>query len=132
MADRLPPRAPKADWGNVSKNLALWLLIGLLALALFNMMSKQRSGVQDFTYTEFSDQLTANNIAKVEVFDGRYVEGDFKTPVAKEGRPARSFKVLLPIANSEAFLNRLQSAGVPISAKEPRGGLTALLLSALP
>ncbi|MGE5093248.1 MAG: ATP-dependent zinc metalloprotease FtsH [Bacillota bacterium] len=132
MADRLPPRAPKANWGNVSKNLALWLLIGLLALALFNMMSKQRSGVQDFTYTEFSDQLTANNIAKVEVFDGRYVEGDFKTPVAKEGRPARSFKVLLPIANSEAFLNRLESAGVPISAKEPRGGLTALLLSALP
>jgi cell division protease FtsH len=132
MADRLPPRPPKANWGNVSKNLALWLLIGLLALALFNMMSKQRSGVQDFTYTEFSDQLTANNIAKVEVFDGRYVEGDFKTPVAKDGRPAHSFKVLLPIANSEAFLNRLESAGVPISAKEPRGGLTALLLSALP
>ena len=132
MADRLPPRPPKANWGNVSKNLALWLLIGLLALALFNMMNKQRSGVQDFTYTEFSDQLNANNIAKVEVFDGRYVEGDFKTPVAQDGRPARSFKVLLPIANSEAFLKRLESAGVPISAKEPRGGLTALLLSALP
>jgi cell division protease FtsH len=132
MADRLPPRPPKANWGNVSKNLALWLLIGLLALALFNMMNKQRSGVQDFTYTEFSDQLTANNIAKVEVFDGRYVEGDFKTPITKDGRPARSFKVLLPIANSEAFLKRLESAGVPISAKEPRGGLTALLLSALP
>ncbi len=132
MADRLPPRPPKANWGNVSKNLALWLLIGLLALALFNMMSKQRSGVQDFSYTEFSDQLTANNIAKVEVFDGRYVEGDFKTPVAQDGRPARSFKVLLPIANSESFLKRLEQSGVPITAKEPRGGLTALLLSALP
>src|SRR5512141_681192 len=132
MADRLPPRPPKANWGNVSKNLALWLLIGLLALALFNMMNKQRSGVQDFTYTEFSDQLNANNIAKVEVFDGRYVEGDFKTPVAQDGRPARSFKVLLPIANSESFIKRLEPAGVPISAKEPRGGLTALLLSALP
>src|SRR6476620_7972667 len=132
MADRLPPRPPKANWGNVSKNLALWLLIGLLALALFNMMSKQRSGVQDFTYTEFSDQLNANNIAKVEVFDGRYVEGDFKTPVAQDGRPARSFKVLLPIANRESFRKRLEQSGVPITAKEPRGGLTALLLSALP
>ena len=117
MADRLPPRPPKANWGNVSKNLALWLLIGLLALALFNMMSKQRSGVQDFSYTEFSDQLTASNIAKVEVFDGRYVEGDFKTPVTQDGRPARSFKVLLPIANSESFLKRLEQAGVPITAK---------------
>src|SRR5512133_67684 len=104
MADRLPPRPPKANWGNVSKNLALWLLIGLLALALFNVMSKQRSGVQDFSYTEFSQQLDQGNIARVEVFDGRYVEGDFKAPISENGRVARSFKVLLPIANSEAFL----------------------------
>ncbi|HJP55708.1 MAG TPA: ATP-dependent zinc metalloprotease FtsH [Gemmatimonadales bacterium] len=132
MADRLPPRPPKANWGNVSKNLALWLLIGLLALALFNVMSKQRSGVQDFSYTEFSQQLDQGNIARVEVFDGRYVEGDFKAPISENGRVARSFKVLLPIANSEAFLKRLEQAQVPITAREPRGGLTALLLNALP
>jgi cell division protease FtsH len=132
MADRLPPRPPKANWGNVSKNLALWLLIGLLALALFNVMSKQRSGVQDFSYTEFSQQLDQGNIARVEVFDGRYVEGDFKAPISENGRVARSFKVLLPIANSEAFLKRLEQALVPITAREPRGGLTALLLNALP
>ncbi len=132
MADRLPPRPPKANWGNVSKNLALWLLIGLLALALFNVMSKQRNGVQDFSYTEFSQQLDQGNIAKVEVFDGRYVEGDFKAPISDNGKVARSFKVLLPIANSEAFLKRLEVAQVPITAREPRGGLTALLLNALP
>ncbi len=132
MADRIPPRPPKANWANVSKNLALWLMIGLLALALFNMMSKQRSGVQDFSYTEFSDQLNANNVAKVEVFDGRYVEGDFKTAVQHDSRPASGFKVLLPISNSESFLKRLEQAGVPITAKEARGGITALVINALP
>ena len=34
MADRLPPRPPKASWGNVSKNLALWVLVGLLVTAI--------------------------------------------------------------------------------------------------
>ena len=37
MADRLPSRPPRTNWGNLSKNLALWLLVGLLALALFQM-----------------------------------------------------------------------------------------------
>ena len=31
MADRLPTRPPRTNWGNLSKNLALWLLVGLLA-----------------------------------------------------------------------------------------------------
>ena len=29
MADRLPTRPPRTNWGNLSKNLALWLLVGL-------------------------------------------------------------------------------------------------------
>ncbi|MEO8225838.1 MAG: ATP-dependent zinc metalloprotease FtsH [Gemmatimonadota bacterium] len=132
MADRIPPRPPKANWGNLSKNLALWLLVGLLALALFNMMSRQRSGAQEFSYSAFSEQLSSNNVQNVEVFDGRWVEGDFKTPVTQEGRAARSFKVLLPVANSEEFLKRLEQANIPITAKEPRGGITALLIGALP
>jgi hypothetical protein len=54
MADRLPNRPPRTNWGNLSKNLALWLLVGLLALALFQMMSRQRNPTQEFSYTEFS------------------------------------------------------------------------------
>ena len=57
MADRLPSRPPRTNWGNLSKNLALWLLVGLLALALFQMMSRQRNPTQEFSYTEFSRQL---------------------------------------------------------------------------
>src|SRR3954453_17912780 len=132
MADRLPKRPPRTNWGNLSKNLALWLLVGLLALALFQMMSRQRNPTQEFSYTEFSKQLDQGNIARVEVFDGKRLEGDFKSPVTQEGRSAKSFQVLLPVANSEAFIKRLEDANVPITAKEPKGGITAIIIAALP
>jgi cell division protease FtsH len=132
MADRLPTRPPRPSWGNLSKNLALWLLVALLALALFQMMSRQRSPTQEFSYTEFSRQLDQGNIARIEIYDGKRLEGDFKTPVAQDGRSAKSFTVLLPIANSEAFVKRLDQSGVPIVAREPKGGITAIIIAALP
>jgi cell division protease FtsH len=132
MADRLPTRPPRPSWGNLSKNLALWLLVGLLALALFQMMSRQRSPTQEFSYTEFSRQLDQDNVARVEIFDGKRLEGDFKTPVTQDGRSAKSFTVLLPVSNSEAFVKRLDEAGVPIVAREPKGGITAIIIAALP
>jgi cell division protease FtsH len=132
MADRLPTRPPRTNWGNLSKNLALWLLVGLLALALFQMMSRQRSPTQEFSYTEFSRQLDQGNIARVEVYDGKRLEGDFRNPVTQDNRTAKSFQVLLPVANSEQFIKRLEDAGVPILAKEPKGGITAIIIAALP
>jgi cell division protease FtsH len=132
MADRLPTRPPRTNWGNLSKNLALWLLVGLLALALFQMMSRQRNPTQEFSYTEFSRQLDQGNVARVEVYDGKRLEGDFRNPVTQDGRSAKSFQVLLPVANSEIFIKRLEDAGVPILAKEPKGGITAIIIAALP
>jgi cell division protease FtsH len=132
MADRLPSRPPRTNWGNLSKNLALWLLVGLLALALFQMMSRQRNPTQEFSYTEFSRQLDQGNVSSVEIYDGKRLEGDFRTPVTQDGRTAKSFTVLLPVANSEAFIKRLEDAGVPILAKEPKGGITAIVIAALP
>jgi cell division protease FtsH len=107
-------------------------VVGLLALALFQMMSRQRNPTQEFSYTEFSRQLDQGNIARVEVFDGKRLEGDFRAPVTQDGRTAKSFTVLLPVANSESFIKRLEDAGVPILAKEPKGGITAIIIAALP
>src|SRR2546428_12107733 len=132
MAERRPTRAPRTKWGNLSKSLALWLLVGLLALALFQMMSRQRNPTQEFSYTEFSRQLDQGNVQSVEVYDGKRLEGNFKNPVTQDGRTAKGFQVLLPVANSEVFLKRLEDAGVPILAKEPKGGITAIIIAALP
>src|SRR6476619_4870183 len=132
MADRLPNRPPRTNWGNLSKNLALWLLVGLLALALFQMMSRQRSPTAEFSYSEFSHELERGNVARVEVFDGKRVEGDFTSAVTQDGRSAKRFTVLLPIANSEQFMKRVEDAGVPITAREPKAGFSAVLINLLP
>ena len=116
----------------MGKNLALWLLVGLLALALFQMMSRQRSPTAEFSYSEFSHELERGNVARVEVYDGKRVEGDFKSAVTQDGRSAKSFTVLLPIANSEQFMKRVEDAGVPITAREPKAGFSAVLINLLP
>ncbi|MDQ2671072.1 MAG: ATP-dependent zinc metalloprotease FtsH, partial [Gemmatimonadota bacterium] len=132
MADRLPNRPSRGAWGNLSKNLALWLLVGLLALALFQMMSRQRVPTEEISYTQFSRQLETGNITRVEIFDGKRVEGQFRDPVAQDGRQVTGFTLLLPVADSEEIIQRLESANVQITAREPKGGITAILIAALP
>ncbi len=131
MAERMPP-TPRPDWRSLSKNLALWVLVALVAMALFQLMNSQRGGMQEFTYTAFKEQLAAGNVKRVVVYDGKQLEGDFVTEVRQDNRPAKSFMVLLPIRDSEEFLAELEKSGVPISAKEPKIGVAAFVIAALP
>ncbi len=132
MAERMPPTSPRPDWRSLSKNLALWLLVALVAMALFQLMNSQRNAMQEFTYTAFKQQLSSGNIKNVTVYDGKQLEGEFVNPVTQDNRRARAFVVLLPIKDSEALLTELERANVPISAKEPKIGVAAFLLAALP
>jgi cell division protease FtsH len=128
----MPPSPPRPDWRSLSKNLALWVLVALVAMALFQLMNSQRSAVQEFTYTSFKQQLASGNVKNVTVYDGKQLEGEFVNPVPQDGRKAKAFVVLLPIKDSEALLSELEKANVPISAKEPKIGVANFLLAALP
>ena len=132
MADLKPNRSSTPNWGNFTKNLALWLLVILAGVALFQMMNSQRNPTQEFSYSDFRKQLSGGNIAKVTVYDGKRLEGEFRSPVVQDDRPAKGFTVLLPVANSESFFKELEDAGIPITAKEPKGGIAAFLIAALP
>jgi cell division protease FtsH len=103
-----------------------------MATFLWQVMSKQRAATTELSYTEFSRQLDAGNVVSVEVFDGRTVKGEFRTPVSSGNVSAKAFTVLLPVANSEALLQRLETSGVAITAREQKGGLMTLILAALP
>jgi len=132
MAERIPPRPTGPNWTGLSKNMALWLLVGLLALTLYNTMNRQKNPTQEFSYTSFLTQLDAGNISQVTVYDGKRLEGDFRAPVLQDSRSAKSFTVLLPFTNSEQLQTRLEASGVTIEAKESRGGFTTFLLNILP
>jgi len=132
MAERIPPRPTGPNWAGMSKNLALWLLVGLLALTLYNTMNRQKNPTQEFSYTSFLTQLDAGNVSQVTVVDGKQLEGEFRTQVLQDSRAAKGFTVLLPFTNSEQLQTRLEASGVTIEAKESRSGFMALLLNLLP
>ncbi len=132
MAERIPPRPTGPNWAGMSKNFALWLLVGLLALTLYNTMNRQKNPTQEFSYSSFLTQLDAGNVAKVTVIDGKRLEGEFRTQVLQDSRSAKGFTVLLPFADSEQLQTRLEASGVTIEAKESRGGFMTVLLNLLP
>jgi cell division protease FtsH len=101
-------------------------------MALFQLMNSQRSSMQEFTYSNFKQQLQAGNVKNVVVYDGKQLEGEFLNQVPQDGRKAKNFTVLLPIKDSESLLAQLEQSGVPISAKEPKIGVANFLIAALP
>ncbi len=127
-----PPRPPTQNWGGLSRNLALWAVVALLGLMLYQYVDRQRSGSAEIDYTTFSRQLDAGNVSKVEVVEGKLVKGEFRVGVPKDNVTVKEFTVLLPVANSEDFMKRLESSVPVITAREPRAGFTMLLLQALP
>ncbi|HEX5005134.1 MAG TPA: ATP-dependent zinc metalloprotease FtsH [Gemmatimonadales bacterium] len=132
MTDRIPPRPTGPNWAGLSKNLALWLLVGLLALTLYNTMNRQKNPTQEFSYTSFLSQLDAGNVSKVVVYDGKRLEGEFRTPVLQDSRSAKGFIVLLPFPSNEQLQARMVDAGVTIEAKESKSGFWAVLFNYLP
>jgi cell division protease FtsH len=127
-----PQKPPMPNWSGLSKNLALWLLVALLAVTLFQLMQKRAGGSEELSYTEFSRQLDAGNIKAVEVYNGKQVKGEFRNELAQGTARVRNFTVNLPFANSEAILKRLEDAGVSITAKEPKSGIVSILVTMLP
>jgi cell division protease FtsH len=132
MQQRPSQKPQLPNWSGLSKNLALWLLVALLAVAIFRYMGAASTTTGELNYTEFSKQLDAGNIKAVEVFSGKEVKGEFRMPVAQGTGTFKNFTVLLPVANSEAMLKRLEDAGVAITAKEPKGGIISILVTMLP
>jgi cell division protease FtsH len=128
-----PQKPPMPNWSGLSKNLALWLLVALLAVTLFQLMQKRNASTDVLSYyPEFTNQIDAGNIKSVEVFNGKEVRGEFRRPVPRGSSEVRNFTVNLPIANSEAILKRLEDAGVAITAKEPKSGIVSILVTMLP
>ena len=64
---------------NFGKNLALWILIGLLLIALINLFqgSSSRGPHEHLTYSDFLRNVEANNITDVEI-RGQNVTGHMK------------------------------------------------------
>ncbi len=132
MADAKPPTNNRFNWSGLSRNLVFWLLIILIPIVFYQLIGGTREAAEEISYTSFQNYLERDVIAEVEVTSGKFVEGEFKRPVTVNGREVERFSVILPIQDSELFLQRLEERNVPISAKEPKTGFGTLLVNLLP
>jgi cell division protease FtsH len=113
------PKGPK-NWGKLSKTLSFWVLITLLAGTLFTYTSSSKEAAPTIRYSDYLTQLNDGNVSSVTIQDGSVILGDLKNKIPVDRRMVGSFRVELPVTNSDAEVSRLQAKNVQIESK-PRG-----------
>ena len=103
---------------NFSKNIILWIIIGLLLIALFNLFQGTTTS-RSSTIISFSDFLSASNSGNVSevIIRGNQVEGYFD-----DGRPFSTFS-----PNYPNLVDLLNANGVKISAEPTDKSMHPLL-----
>ncbi|MCU0791068.1 MAG: ATP-dependent zinc metalloprotease FtsH, partial [Nitratireductor sp.] len=108
------------------RNLALWAIIAVLLVALFNLFQSpvQRTGVQEVPYSKFLSDVDAGAVRSVTIA-GQQISGTFAD---KGGR----FETYAP--EDPQLVSRLEEKGITIEARPPSEGsaLGSFLISWLP
>jgi cell division protease FtsH len=91
------------------RNFAIWVIIGLLLLALFNLFQNtpQSRRANEISYSELLSQVDAGNISEV-VIQGHRISGNFSDK-------SRTFTSYAP--EDPGLVERLNKKGVKISAR---------------
>ena len=103
---------------NFSKNIILWIVIGLLLIALFNLFqgnSSNRSTPQ-ISFSDFISAIDSGNISEVDI-KGNYIEGFFED--------GRNFSTYSP--NYPNLVEKLSEKGVRINAEPNDKGMHPIL-----
>jgi cell division protease FtsH len=130
----IPPKSPKKDvnWGRLSKTLSFWLLILLIPVALIQLSSARTDQAPLISYTQYKSELDRDNVRKVKIQAGKYVQGEFKTPIPYDGRNVPKFNVRLPMENAQAEVDSLNKHNVVIEAEDARPSIGTYVMSFLP
>ena len=108
------------------RNLALWAIIAVLLVALFNLFQSpvQRSGVQEIPYSKFIEDVNSGNVRSVTI-SGRNISGVY-------GSQGGRFETYAP--EDPNLVTKLEEQGVTIEAKPPSEGsaLGSFLFTWLP
>lgn len=90
------------------KNLALWLVITLMMVMLYNLFSQQQMADTSISYTAFLDMVDSGRVAEV-VIQGQEL---YVTDINRN-----RFKIYSPLDND--LINTLRAKKITISAKPP-------------
>ena len=101
---------------NFSKNLALWVIIGVLLVALFNLFQGSANRPQaSLPFSEFLNQVEGSQVSDVNIA-GNQITGHFTD--------GRTFSTYAP--EDPKLVERLRDKGVKISAGPPDDNVPSL------
>ena len=117
----------------LSRVTSFWALIVLLSLAALSVRRGSQQPVAELSYSEFRRQVEAENISEVTLTRDRGVmEGEFRSPVIKDGIENTTFKTTLTGDLSEELENRLYAQGANIESENDSDAWWTLLIGILP
>jgi cell division protease FtsH len=104
---------------NFGKNFALWIIIALLLIALFNLFqgSSGKTDAQKLPYSDFIQQVEQNNVRDVTI------KGPDITGRLKEGTPFATYRP----DDDPTLLDKLLKSGVEVTAAPLEEGMNPLL-----
>jgi len=131
-----PQKGP--NFGNVSKNIAFWLLIILLPITLFNLLSPQKEAVRKINYSQFIKFVEDGEVKSVTIMEKKVV-GKLKYEAAggtpeggdKAAEESQGFETYLPFEDPD-LVKKLNQAGVEITGKPPAVNWMTSVMSWLP
>ena len=103
---------------NFGKNIALWLVVGFLLIALFNLFQGTSSNNTNskISFSDFISAIDSGNISEVDI-KGNYIEGFFED--------GRNFSTYSP--NYPNLVEKLSEKGVRINAEPNDKGMHPIL-----
>jgi len=102
---------------NTFRNFALWVIIGLLLIALFQLFQSpnQRTNSSEISFSQFLDEVGQGNVQSVTITDqqiaGKYNHGG-------------AFQTFAP--SDANYIDKLETSGVSITAKPANDGFSLL------
>ena len=104
---------------NFGKNLALWIIIGVLLVALFNLFqsSSTRTPYSSLAFSDFLNEVENGQVRDVTV-QGNTINGHFTD--------GRAFNTVTP-PNDPNMVSSLREHGVRINVQSPEEGMSGLL-----
>src|SRR5881396_2198218 len=110
MPNRVPPPR-EFNWARTLRTLSFWALLIVGSIALVQFASSRRQEAVEISYTQFTEQLDAANVAR---------------------RTAEHFTTLLPFESRAEWVQTLRDKGVDVRAREEKQSFGVFLFSFLP
>jgi len=102
---------------NFGKNIAVWVVISLVLIAIFNVFQGSSSREQGsvIAYSDFLARVNAGEVREITI------QGDKISGASSNGMPFYSY-----VPKEEELANRLSEKGIKVSSQPPEGGMPGI------